>query len=223
MSPSWALRTSNPAALGNNLSETVSREMEAQKYALENAAKDVKEELQRWHGKGQEPIALVLDTGVLEAHAEHLKSIDWHALADVRPHRYVYLVIPRVVLDELDRHKQSRNSTDQGKLMRSRAQAAIRTLWAMFGTGEESTTFVQADRVPAREGRFEILNDSIEHVQLGDPDGEILDRSRALRPYLPVKTVTFDTGMALRGKAAGLDVVLAKDDPVYAQDTPRLS
>lgn len=207
----WALRTSDPAALGNNLSETISREMEAQKYALENAAKDVKEEVQRWYGKGQEPIALVLDTGVLEAYADDLKSIDWHALADVRPHRYVYLVIPRVVIDELDRHKQSRNSTEHGRLVRWRAQAAIKALWAMFGTGEQSATFVQTDRVPAREGRFEILNDSIDHVQLGDADGEILDRSRTLRPYLSVKVVTFDTGMALRGKAAGIDVVLSEE------------
>ena len=207
----WALRTSDPAALGDNLSETISREMEAQKYALENAAKEVNAELQRWHGKGHDPVALILDTGLLERYAEQLDSVDWHDIADLRPHRFVYLVIPRVVLDELDRHKQSKNTSEQGRLVRVRARAAIKALWAMFGTRERPNTFAHAASVPVREGRFELLNDSIDHVQRADPDGEILDRSRTLRPYLPVKVITFDTGMALRGMAAGIDVVLSKD------------
>ncbi|GAB3584528.1 hypothetical protein GCM10027406_31080 [Leifsonia lichenia] len=206
----WALRASDPAALGDNLNETVSRELEAQRCALANASKEVTQELQRWHGKGQEPIALVLDTGVVEHHATELDTADWHAIADVRPHHFLYLVVPRVVLDELDRHKQSRGNDTQARAMRANARAAIKVLWAMFGTGELATSFVRPDETPSREGRFELLNDSIDHVQLADADAELLDRGRALMAYLPVKVVTFDTGMALRGRAAGIDVVRSK-------------
>jgi len=210
----WGLLGSDPAALGSNLNEIVSRELEAQRYALENASKEVRQELQRWHGNGREPIALVLDTGVVEHYATELDTTDWHAIADVRPHRFLYLVIPRLVLDELDRHKQSRGNDTQARAVRARARAAIKVLWAMFGTGERAASFVRSDQVPIREGRFELLNDSIEHVQLPDADAELLDRSRTLRAYLPVKVITFDTGMALRGKASGIDVVRSESlDP----------
>jgi predicted ribonuclease YlaK len=188
--------------------------MEAQRFALERAADEIESERMRWHGNGQEPIALVLDTGVLEHYAKDLDAVDWHEIADLRPHRFLYLVIPRVVLDEVDRHKKSRGNDTQSKLLRSNARAAIKALWGMFGTRERATTFRRVG-IPNKEGRFELLNDSIEHVQLADADAELLDRSRTVRAYLPVKVITFDTGMALRGRAAGIDVVLYQADLDY--------
>lgn len=80
----------------------------------------------------------------------------------------------------------------------------------MFGTGERSTLFTHPDETSQRTGNYELLQDPIEHVQFADPDAELLDRSRKLRAYLPVKVITFDTGMALRGRAAGLDIVLTQ-------------
>jgi hypothetical protein len=123
-----------------------------------------------------------------------------------------------VVLDELDRHKQSRGNDRQAKLIRSRAKAAIRALWSMFGSKVASSSFDRQDKIPRELGQFELLTDEVEHVQILDPDAELLARSRTLTAYLPVKVVTFDTGMALRGMASGIDVVLASapdevDDP----------
>ncbi|MGA0568373.1 PIN domain-containing protein [Rathayibacter sp. KR2-224] len=208
----WSLRGGDPVTLGNNLAETIRREIEYQRHALLLAADEIRSERQRWDGKGKEPVALILDTGVLEHNAEELDTADWHMIGDVHPHRFLYLVVTRVVLDEIDRHKQSRDNGSQAKARRAQARAAIRALWAMFGTGERAAAFSHTDGILAREGRFELLNDSIEHHQLADPDAELLDRSSSLRAYVEAKVVTFDIGLALRGKAAGIDVLLLRND-----------
>lgn len=39
----WGLLGADPAALGSNLNEIVSRELEAQRHALENASKEVRQ------------------------------------------------------------------------------------------------------------------------------------------------------------------------------------
>lgn len=60
----WSLRDRDPSRQRtDNLNETIARELEAQCFALTNAATEIRAELQRWHGNGQDPIALVLDTG----------------------------------------------------------------------------------------------------------------------------------------------------------------
>lgn len=97
--------------------------------------------------------------------------------------------------------------------LKSVANAAIKVLWSMFGTRERTTNFSQPTERFNREGRVELLIDSIDHVQIEDSDAELLDRSRTLRAYLPVKVLTFDTGMALRGRAAGIDVVRLDTEP----------
>lgn len=205
----WSLRSSDPSSLGDNLTATVQREMEWQKHAIEVAADELRDERKRWHGQAKSPIALILDTGVVEAFADQLLEADWHKLADVRPHHFLYLVVPRVVLDELDRHKQSRDNGAQSKARRMKARAAIKSLWAMFGAKNKFPTFCREYKIPAEQGAFELLSDDINHAQLSDPDAELLARSRTLTAFLPVKVVTFDTGMALRGMASGIDVVLA--------------
>lgn len=131
----------------------------------------------------------------------------------MRPHRFLYLVIPRVALDEIDRHKRNRSKDPQAMRLKSVANAAIKVLWSMFGTRERTTNFSQPTERFNREGRVELLIDSIDHVQIEDSDAELLDRSRTLRAYLPVKVLTFDTGMALRGRAAGIDVVRLDTEP----------
>jgi PIN domain len=202
----WSLRDMNPTALGNNLTETVRRELEAQKITIDAAINELRIERQRWHGRGMEPIALVLDTGVIEFYADALHETDWHELADLRPHRFAYIVVPRVVIDELDRHKQSRDQN--AKVRRANARAAIKALWPMFGSKETSTNYSLSCNGRELRGQFEMLTDDIEHLQLEDPDSEILARSRTLAPFIPVKVMTFDTGMALRGIASGDDVLL---------------
>ena len=213
----WSLRGADPVSLGNNLSDTIRREMEAQKHRIDLAVEEVHIQRERWSGLNMEPIALLLDTGVVEEYATHLLNVDWHELADLRPHRYIYLVIPRVVVDELDRHKQSRDQN--AKERRKNARAAIRSLWGMFGSRELASTFTRTDLTPTRRGKVELLNDDIEHVQQLDPDAEVLARSRSLTAYIPVKVVTFDTGMALRGMASGIDVVRV-EQPEKTSEVP---
>ena len=213
----WSLRGADPVSLGNNLSDTIKREMEAQKRRIDLAVEEVHIQRERWRGLNMDPVALLLDTGVVEEYATRLLDVDWHQLVDLRPDRYIYLVVPRVVVDELDRHKQSRDQN--AKERRKHARAAIRSLWGMFGSGELPSTFTRTDLIPARHGRVELLNDDIEHVQQIDPDAEVLARSRTLTAYIPVKVVTFDTGMALRGMASGIDVVRI-EQPDEASEVP---
>jgi hypothetical protein len=77
----------------------------------------------------------------------------------------------------------------------------------MFGSMTQSPKFNHKDSTIDRRGRFELLNDGLDHIQLDDPDAELIARTRTLLPYVPVKILTYDIGLALRARATGLDVL----------------
>ena len=216
----WALRAHTPEDFGQAFMSHMFDELFARESDLLAAAEEIRHESQRWAGRGLDPIAVVLDTNIFLEWGDSLLEQDWHELLGLRPHRFLYLVLTRVVLDELDRHKQSRDASTQGQWRRAHAQAAIRSLWGMFGTHDLEMGYERTDSIPVRRAKFELVTDTIEHVQLDDPDAEILDRARALTAYVPTQVMTFDTGMALRGRAAGVDVVLATQ-PVHSPKKPK--
>lgn len=140
---------------------------------------------------------LVYDTNSL-MHHQPPEAIDWPAVAKGRA---VRIVVPLVVVDELDR-KQHEGS----KEMSQRARRALRALDRML----DGTQPGAATPVPGRPGAsIEVLLDEAGHRREASADEEIIERSIAAGTdhRRSVTVVTADTGMRLRAQAAGLHVV----------------
>ncbi|MCX4506724.1 PIN domain-containing protein [Streptomyces anulatus] len=151
---------------------------------LERAIASVRDAIRRWT---HDVSTLVLDTSFFIEHEERLEDADLSTLADF-PGR-VRLAVPMVVVDELDRLKESRVSTHA----RWRARYGLAVLDRLL-TGPTKLGFTEVEVLPDPPG----------HVRLPDEDDEIVDRTLALRTVAagPVTLVTYDTGMALRAKMA---------------------
>lgn len=136
---------------------------------------------------------LVYDTNSL-MHYQPPDMIAWAALAQ----RTARLVVPLVVVDELDR-KQHEGSTK----MSQRARQALRALDQTL----DGTQLGMAAPVPGCPNvTLEILMDEAGHTRAASADDEIIERSELLAQITgaPVTVVTADTGMRLRAQAAGL-------------------
>ncbi|MFB7359681.1 PIN domain-containing protein [Streptomyces gardneri] len=141
---------------------------------------------------------LVMDTSFFIEHEVKFEEADFHALAPETGELRV--AVPMVVVDELDRLKEARASTH----LRWRARHGLAVLDRLLG-GPESLGGVSVEVLPDPPG----------HVRLPDEDDEIVDQALSLqtRASGPVRLVTYDTGMALRAKIAGMPVRKLRKDP----------
>jgi predicted ribonuclease YlaK len=139
---------------------------------------------------------LVPDTNVLIHHTKPLDQVEWRRMISGS---YVRLVIPILVVDELDRRKRDRGET------RTRARQTLRTLKQSF---ENPAWAARLSEKPTDVESMHLWLDPQRHRRLPDSDLELIDRSVALQVEAnrAVTLVTFDTGMALRALAAGLSV-----------------
>lgn len=153
---------------------------------------------------------LVYDTNSL-MHYQPPDMIVWTVAAKaVAKASAVRLVVPLVVIDELDR-KQHEGSKD----MSQRARRALRALDQMFDGAQPG----MAAPVPGRpDVTIEVLMDETEHTREASADDEIIERSALLEQITgsPITVITADTGMRLRAQAAGLTVVTLPEN--YRKD-----
>jgi len=121
--------------------------------------------------------------------------------------------VPMAVIDELDRHKRSpRNATVSAtnrEHVRTRARVSMRRLddWL---PNPESVGVLQPARYPGSGPvTVGLLLDDLSHGRLPHVDSELVDRACVLQDLSgrPVYLATFDTGMRVRARAAGLEVV----------------
>jgi rRNA-processing protein FCF1 len=211
----WAL-LSTPSDIG---AIAATAEIEARIVDLDTEQAALRSEiLRRQHG-GRTTIA-VLDAHVLmERHAE-LETIDWHQEIDERESRRVRVVVPIIVIDELDKLKRS-----QGDMIvrgarvprRTLARQALRTLSRMF---DRPDAIYRADPPPAKPTQFELLMDPPGHERLASPDAEIRDRALSQAAYADrVVLVTFDIGSSLAASFIGLEVARLKDAEEQVDDS----
>lgn len=146
-------------------------------------------------------------------HPQELKDTDLAQLtAPVTPGWAVHVLVPLLVVDELDRLKRDSQA-------RTRARVALKMLNDVFARVSEDRTMSllrKADDTPGPDGlpglgpiTMELLFDPPNHERLPDPDAEIVDRALAVQSLAgrPVTMVTYDISMALRARYAGLKVV----------------
>ncbi|MFI5959781.1 PIN domain-containing protein [Cryptosporangium sp. NPDC051539] len=127
----------------------------------------------------------------------------------------VHLVVPMLLLDELDGQKDRGQDT-----ARTKARVALRTLDAAW-RAEHS----QSDHGPLRFGELrgdqadmvtvELLPDPRGHQRLSIADDEIIDRAVWVQSMSAraVTIVTYDVGMSTRARLAGLRETLLVKDP----------
>lgn len=222
----WALQRLAPAEAKHQF-ELIDLELDERCSDLKQARDQLAGDIRRW--SSPPGMLVVADTNVYLHHEHYFDEIPWHPIVQAQTEG-VRLVIPLLVVDELDRNKrtaQNKRTNRSGgtESVRTRARKTLAKLDRMF----ENPRWT-ASLIPAR-GKFgavtaELLLDDPQHTRLPIADDEIVDRARALQDLTgrDVHVATFDTGMALRARTAGLPAHKLNnadpDETAAAQPTP---
>ena len=183
-------------ALREPAGRLLSVEIELRRSMLATSIAELKSQLNRWNG---DDALVVFDTSAF-IHAAKLEEIDWlELLAIDEPLR---LLVPMVVLDELDALKESRD-----RFLRWRAGYSTAVLArCVEGSTLEGWLHAPGTGGQSAEGvRVEIVRDPVGHIRLPIVDDEIVDRALAARHIADraVHLVTYDTGMEMRARGEG--------------------
>jgi rRNA-processing protein FCF1 len=137
----------------------------------------------------------VLDTNVL-LHYQRIDQVDWGKVVKGSP---VRLVVPHIVLDELDEKRYL--GSDK---IRERARSAI----VPFDERREQLEGQGYTKLPVGDATVEYLVDEGDHTRRDNPDEEIVDRARFLQQVIgrKVTVITADRGMRARAVSRGLQV-----------------
>jgi hypothetical protein len=217
----WALQSMNvdgrpPAALNH----FVQLEIDERAKALSDAGDDLEREMKRW--SSDRSLIVVPDTNIYLHHDCLFPAVPWETLVPALLEG-VHLVVPLIVVDELDRRKRSaRNekvSERNNDLVRTRARLTLRALDKHLQDPRLRTTLRRRSQ-DAGELSLELLLDPPGHERVADADQEIVDRAVALQSVSgkSVYLLTFDTGMRIRARAAGLEARLLSDDNTEGQE-----
>lgn len=198
----------------------VDAEVQERIKVIADAVDALKQQIYRWSDPGW---LVVPDTSLFIEHASKLEELDFADVLGARGDR-IRLVIPMVVIDELDKRKTVGN--DHKRWRAGYSLAVIdRVLQVPTGSGQlRAADFSALDHggIPRGEVRVEIAFDPPGHVRQAINDDEIVDRAVAIQTLAgrDVTLITFDTGHSTRGRAAGLKVKKL-DQPRSAEEPPR--
>ncbi|MFH9959059.1 PIN domain-containing protein [Streptomyces roseolus] len=161
---------------------------------LDEAWSSFSAQMDRWPA---ERAVVVPDTSFFIHHHPKFEEVDF--FGGLAPEgEVVSVVVPMVVVDELDRLKESRDK---------------HTRWRAGHTLGVLERVLDGDGLLG-ESKIEVLTDDLGHVRLPEADDEIVDRATAVRSIAagPVRLITYDTGMALRARQLGLPVLKLRTD-----------
>lgn len=164
---------------------------------------------------------VVADTSFF-IHGDKLEDADFRPVARVRE-RPIHLFVPMVVLDELDRLKDS--GKQRARWRAAYTLAVLERVVMMPGEPAElqaeDYSALDSGGIPRGRVMVEVVQDPPGHRRLPLEDDELIDRSVALQALCgePVTFVTFDTGQAMRARTAGLQVTRLQH-PVESEPEP---
>lgn len=150
---------------------------------------------------------MVPDTSFFIQHDDKLEDLDVAGLLHIREEP-VHLVVPMVVIDELDSLKQSKD-----RQVRWRARHSLSVLDRILPHPTQAAELRPEDYTPLNTGGIprgqvtvEVVVDARGHVRLPINDDEIVDQAVSIQVLAgrPVTLVTFDTGQSMRARVAGL-------------------
>lgn len=198
----WLLMQLSVNGNGPTVNDLIHAETTERQRYFETLVQDYTQMQSAWSATSTR--LLVADTNVYEHNEDYWDEIDWAALAGANDIR---LLVPNVVVRELDSHKRSdrknKVSDTNPELVRTRARVSTRRLREKFDAPDDVESLAKPGATA------ELLIDSPSHVPIADPDAEIIDRALAVRWFTqqPVTLVTGDGNMQFSASAAGLHVI----------------
>ncbi|WP_424534318.1 PIN domain-containing protein [Sphaerisporangium viridialbum] len=147
------------------------------------------------------------DTSLFIHHPDKIEDWDLASLLHIREEP-IYLLVPMVVVDELDGLKESKNSH-----VRWRARHSLTELDRLLPNPTQAAELRPEDYTPLNTGGIprgqvsvEVVVDSRGHVRLPINDDEIVDQVVLIQALAgrPITLITFDTGQSMRARAAGI-------------------
>jgi hypothetical protein len=166
------------------------------------------------------------DTSFYIEHPDKLEEVDFRPLLNIRE-QPVRVVVPIIVVDELDNLKRSKDRDVRWRAAYSlavidrvvqnpsrRGQLALEDFSAIDN---------QTGGIPRGEVTLQLVLDPPGHSRLPIPDDEFVDRCRVCQTFTGSLTVlTYDTGQSMRARMAGLQVnkLVAEPEPT-PKDTSR--
>ena len=190
------------------------QELDDRVQVLKVLREDLGAEFMRWTTPGR---LVVFDTNVYMEHPHKLEEIDLAAMLD-EPDRPIHLVAPIAVVDELDNlknrghdNKKYRAAYSLAVLDRVISSRDTYTIGGITGHLLHSPVDTKADTTANRRAPItvELLLDPPDHIQLPNTDDEIVDRAMSIQSLAgkSVTMVSYDTGMIMRARSSGLEVV----------------
>lgn len=208
----WTLLGTSGANASSEFTWLVDDELETRERTLLEANAYLEQIDRRWGPLDNpwEARFVVADTNVFLHHPQRLNQLDLAADIDCSDSP-VHLIIPLVVLDEIDKAKDR----GQGEA-KTNARTTIRLLDTLFQNPTDIAIIRPDGYSPldasVSRGAFtaEFLPDPPGHTRLERPDDEIIDRASAVAALAgrPVTVISGDFGMATRARLANLPTVL---------------
>jgi hypothetical protein len=130
----------------------------------------------------------------------YFDQFNWHSLEGINQGQPVRLIVPILVIEELDARKTDRNSR-----VSSRARSVLRRLWELHSGGP-----AQPATVPGRNATIEVFLDDAWHVRRPANDDEIVERAVTIKEITGQSTLLVggDYQMLYRAATAGLGAAL---------------
>jgi len=186
------------------LNGLVNLELTQRVDAFEAAIKALDSQIKRWSRPG---VFAMADTSLYIEHQSKLEDLDFRPLLKIWEDP-VHLLVPIIVVDELDGLKKSKDRHE-----RWRAGYTLAVLDRVFASSTgparlmpEDFSVLGSGGLPRGEVTIELIFDPADHVRLPINDDEIIDRVLAIQPLAgrEVTLLTYDTGQSTRARAAGL-------------------
>jgi len=184
----------------------VSTELDQRVAAFDEAISALEKQISRWSRLGD---FIVPDSSFYIEHKDKVEQADFALLVGGRG-TAIHILVPIVVVDELDRLKETRD-----KMVRWRAGYTLAVMDRVFRNTTsparlraEDFSALDTGGIPRGEITIELLFDPPGHVRLPINDDEIIDRSLAIKPLADreITLLTYDTGQSMRARQAGLRV-----------------
>lgn len=213
MTPSfWHIHTIGAVDLNVN-TETIKVEIDFRSRELEHIHKALEAQKARWAA----PRIVIPDSSMFCEHADKLEDWDLADHLGLAEREPMHIAIPLVVVEELDRLKESGK-----KHTRWRAAYTTAVINRLLPDSNETGLLREGDYAPGRGPiTLEILMDRPGHVRRANEDTEIVDQAFAINGLArqPVTVLTYDTGQTRQARVQGLKVLNLHTKPT--EDEPR--
>ena len=220
----WLLQSTTfglPPAL---LADLVDTEIDERELVLRETVQALEEQIERWTIPGR---FVVADSSFYLRHPAKLEDADLAHELGLRE-APIHLILPIVVVDELDGLKQAGNATVRWRAGYTLAvlDRVLRTASGPARLRERDFSALESGGIPRGQITVEIMLDPPGHTRLPINDDEIIDRTLAIRSLAAREVIllTYDTGQATRARSVDLNVVklsLALEDEPKTENRPQ--